>query len=331
MSNKPLVSVVIPCYNAALYVEEAVRSIMGQSYSNLEIIVINDGSTDSTKKILIQLSEEDSRIRYVENEQNIQLVATLNKGIRLSNGVFIARMDADDISHKNRIEKQVDFFTKNTEVSILGTATLSFKNKGSYNYTPQPCNNLEIKSKLFVASAFHHPTVMFNTKVLDKSKIVYDKDYYRLEDYALWVSLMFDDDIIFANLKEALLDYRLLESSESTISSRNVKEKNKTVNKIISKLFQNYKFKLSDKEQYHYVLSTNRVAFSNIDIRYVFKAYNKVLRQNKKFSLNSFLYERWIVILYYASKKMLAKNMFLIVLSKYTWCGLFNYIKKTKC
>src|SRR5690242_9188533 len=104
MKNElPLVSVIIPCFNAEKFVEDAVHSIMQQSYPNLEIIAIDDCSTDSTLNALKKLCAEDARIKLLMNEKNLGLVSTLNKGINSAEGKYIARMDADDISHVNRI------------------------------------------------------------------------------------------------------------------------------------------------------------------------------------------------------------------------------------
>ena len=96
--NNPLVSVIIPCYNAEKYVESAIRSIMNQTYKNLEIIITDDCSTDDTLEILQKLAKEDSRIKLYKNETNLKIVKTLNNMISQANGKYIARMDADDIS-----------------------------------------------------------------------------------------------------------------------------------------------------------------------------------------------------------------------------------------
>ena len=108
MKNEALVSVIIPCYNAEIYIEAALMSILQQSYHHLEVIVINDGSTDKSAEILLQFAQQDLRVRYIENEKNLGLIATLNKGIQLAQGKYIARMDADDIALPDRIEKQVE-------------------------------------------------------------------------------------------------------------------------------------------------------------------------------------------------------------------------------
>jgi len=126
MSQNSLVSVLIPCYNCEEYVEEAVMSIIKQTYPNLEILVIDDGSTDNTGNILKILAKEDPRIIYIKNEENLKLIATLNKGLNLCKGKYIARMDADDISLPTRIEKQVNFLEAHPEIGIVGTYTKNF-------------------------------------------------------------------------------------------------------------------------------------------------------------------------------------------------------------
>ena len=128
--NSPLVSVIIPCYNAENYVEEAVRSIMTQTYKNLEIIVTDDCSTDNTLKVLRNLAVEDSRIKIIENKENLKIVKSLNNMINIAQGKYIARMDADDISFPERIEKQLAFMDANPEYGLCGTNALCIDEKG---------------------------------------------------------------------------------------------------------------------------------------------------------------------------------------------------------
>src|SRR5690606_37410621 len=115
-----LVSVIIPVYNVQKYVTQAIQSILDQTYKNLEIIVIDDCSTDSTYERVLCLQEKDNRLKVYKNEKNIKIAATLNKGISLSHGQFIARMDGDDISKLDRIEKKVKFLKKNRHISLVG-------------------------------------------------------------------------------------------------------------------------------------------------------------------------------------------------------------------
>ena len=109
----PKISVVMPAYNAEKYIGESIDSILNQTYGDFEFIIINDGSRDSTKEII--LSYSDNRIVYLENEINSGIVVTLNKGLKYATGEYIARMDADDIAVAERLEKQIEFMEKNKD------------------------------------------------------------------------------------------------------------------------------------------------------------------------------------------------------------------------
>ena len=225
MSQKPLVSVLIPCYNCEEYVEEAVMSIIKQTYSNLEILVIDDGSTDNTKTILQRLAQKDSRIRYIKNEENLKLIKTLNKGLDLCNGKYIARMDADDISLLTRIEKQVNFLEKHPEIGIVGTYT---KNFGVNNRTwKMKTRDKFIRAHLFFNTCFAHPSVMIRTSVLRDNHLYYDANYLHAEDYKLWCDIAQYTKL--ANIPEILLYYRI---NQNQISNKYSKEQKETAQRI---------------------------------------------------------------------------------------------------
>ncbi len=119
--KQPLVSVIIPCYNAEKYVEQAVRSIMNQTYKNLEILITDDCSTDASFAILQKLAEEDARIKLFRNTENQKIVRTLNALVERATGKYMARMDADDISLAKRFERQAAFLEANPDIAICGT------------------------------------------------------------------------------------------------------------------------------------------------------------------------------------------------------------------
>ena len=120
------VSVILPIYNASTYLKECIDSLINQTYSNIEIIAINDGSTDESVKIIEQYMKKDNRIKLYNNEKNMKLIYTLNKGLSLSSGDYIARMDSDDICRLNRIEKQVEFMEKNKDIQLCGSKIKAF-------------------------------------------------------------------------------------------------------------------------------------------------------------------------------------------------------------
>ena len=160
----PLVSVIIPCYNAEKYVEEAIRSVMTQTYSNLEIIVTDDCSSDNTLMILETLAAEDSRIKVIKNEENLKIVKSLNNMIEVAQGKYIARMDADDISLPERIEKQVSFLESNPEYGLCGTNAWHIDENGKkIGKSYLPVTHEENKFYLAYYSTFYHPTIMLRS------------------------------------------------------------------------------------------------------------------------------------------------------------------------
>lgn len=128
--NYPLISVLIPTFNVERFVEEAIRSIINQTYSNLEIIIVDDCSSDNTYEILQRLAVEDSRIRLFKNQENKKIVETLNLAISYASGEFIARMDGDDVSLPDKIEKQYRFLMANPNIDLVGVSYIIIDEDG---------------------------------------------------------------------------------------------------------------------------------------------------------------------------------------------------------
>ena len=201
------VSVIIPCYNAERFVEKAVRSIMEQTYHNLEIICCDDCSSDSTLAILKRLSAEDERIQIIKHSENKQLIYTLNELVEIAGGEYIARMDADDISLPERIEKQLDFMQKNPEIDFCGCNAWHInENDKVIGKSTLPESYDDIKFFLPFYSTFYHPTVFAKAAVLKENP--YDKEFLHAEDYELWCRLIFEKGLRGANLKYKMLFYR---------------------------------------------------------------------------------------------------------------------------
>lgn len=227
MKEQVLVSVLIPCFNAEKYVEDAVRSIMTQTYENLEIVLIDDCSTDGTPQILDRLKETDDRIKVYRNEENLKLIKTLNKGLELCSGEYIARMDSDDISFPTRIEKQVNFLNENVDYGIVSAMFFTFKNlDGKKNLYINPSTNEELRAFLLFKSGICHPAVMMRRSLFTELSFRFEDEYLHVEDYALWSKVMYKTKL--ANLNEPLLYYRVHESQISTIyEERQLKNKSK--------------------------------------------------------------------------------------------------------
>lgn len=210
MKEQPLVSVLIPAFNAELYIERAVRSIMNQTYINLEINIIDDGSVDGTKEIIDRLKLIDGRINFISRE-NRGLARTLNELLRISKGKYCARMDADDYSFPQRIEKQVEYMEKHPEVAVLGTAIclsntkeILFKNK---NLT----HEIRKVRMLFRNAGVAHPTAMFRTEFFSTYDLQYREDLVTSEDYRLWIDVILAGGVI-DSLQDVMLEYRVSDS-----------------------------------------------------------------------------------------------------------------------
>src|SRR5947209_7771425 len=160
MRDAPRLSVVMPVYNAASVVREAIESILNQTFSDFEFIIVDDGSTDDSGKILREYAGRDDRIRLYTQE-NHGLVASLNRYCRLANGRYIARMDADDISLPRRFEKQFHFLEAHPEVGILGTWIQDIDENGAPRTAwPVPTDPAVIQWFLMFGNCIAHPSVM---------------------------------------------------------------------------------------------------------------------------------------------------------------------------
>lgn len=213
--DSPLVSVLMPVYNAQETVIESLNSIINQTYQNLEIIVINDGSSDESERLVRSLT--DKRITIYANDTNRGIIKTLNRGLQLARGKYIARMDADDISLPTRIEEEVKLMEQHPEVVVCGTDIELFSDTG--RKLPKPFlvsgDSRELKSRLAVATCFAHPSVIIRKSVLDKHRLAYDSNYLHAEDYKMWLDLSPYGEFHF--IRKKLLRYRI---SDTQISQR---------------------------------------------------------------------------------------------------------------
>lgn len=143
-----LISVIIPVYNVEKFVEQAILSICYQTYTNLEIIIIDDCSTDNTFALVQRIAQEDERIKLYRNEKNLKLVNTLNKALQFVTGEYVLRMDGDDISALDRIEKMYDFLQKNPDYVLVGSQVNTIDEQGNQIGQPNLPNNLEVIQKV---------------------------------------------------------------------------------------------------------------------------------------------------------------------------------------
>lgn len=215
----PLISVILPVYNAEHTLGEAIESILNQTFAGFELIIINDGSTDASEKIVLKY--DDKRIKYFSNDGNKGLIYTLNRGLGLARGKYIARMDADDISLPTRFEKQVRILEEDSSVIVCGSRIRYFGIKKGKSVYIAPESSEENKKWLVRESCFAHPTVMMRKEVLVNNRIGYHPDYKNAEDYKLWIDLA--PYGAFYNIQEVLLNYRL--SPTQITQSHNTEQK----------------------------------------------------------------------------------------------------------
>ncbi len=205
MSSRPLVSIILPIFNGEKYLETAIKSVLSQEYANWELLLIDDGSSDNSQRIM--RAQTDIRIKPVVHTSNQGLISTLNHGLTLARGQYIARMDQDDISDISRLNKQVKFLLENPDVGILGTqAAIINKDDRVQGILPAPIFSDDISFGLKITNCFIHGSVMFNRKALPDD-IFYPSSYLHSEDYALWVKLA-NAGVKMRNLDEVLYFWR---------------------------------------------------------------------------------------------------------------------------
>ncbi|MBN3069736.1 MULTISPECIES: glycosyltransferase [Pectobacterium] len=205
MINHSLVSVIIPVNKHNPFLKEAIESIQNQSYSNIEVIIIANGCSDLFFNSLQEFSDEKTKI--IRTELSF-LPFSLNLGIHIANGEFIARMDSDDIADVNRIAKQVAYMIAHSDVTVIGSNVKFINEHGIITgMSDYPTSHRNIKKRMMYNCCVAHPTVMMRRDVIVKAG---GYMYGSLsEDYDLWLRLLQDKNVVFHNIKEPLLQYRI--------------------------------------------------------------------------------------------------------------------------
>jgi glycosyltransferase involved in cell wall biosynthesis len=212
------VSVLMCVYNGESYLREAVNSILTQTFTDFEFIIIDDGSTDSTATILAEYEPKDARL-CIHHQTNQGLIASLNKGLELAQGKYIARMDADDVSLPERLAKQVDFLETHPEIDVLGTGVQILDGSGNTSPTLQsPTGPDVLRWCLCFFSPITHPTVMMRRQIV-KRVGGYSPDMLYAEDYDLWRRLSCVTRL--SNLQDVLLHLR---RHDANVSNRHASE-----------------------------------------------------------------------------------------------------------
>jgi len=275
-NNNPKVTVLMPVYNGQRYLRQAIESILGQTFTNFEYLIVDDGSVDASRDIV--RSYRDSRIKLIENKKNLGVVKALNCGIALAEGDYIARQDADDISHPKRLEKQVAFLNSHPEIALLGTRVNSIDQHGRRS-RPYGCctvsSELAIRWQLMFDNPFVHSSVIMRTGIV-RGAGGYNENFLACEDYELFSRLAYSYKA--TNLQEALLDYRYHSGS---VASRCTKENNLIIGDVLRKAFNNSVNSVPDEECIRLWLSINNpynfksTANAGQLVKHIQSTYNK--------------------------------------------------------
>lgn len=255
--KSPLVSVIMPVYNAENYLAEAIESILKQTYRNFEFIIVDDASTDNSKPIIKKYAKKDRRIRSYFSKSNHGEAAARNLGFSKARGEYIAVMDGDDISDNKRLEKQVDYLTKHRDTVVMGS-NISIMDStstvyGERHYTE---NDREIRKEIGWKSPFAHPTVMMKKNALDLAK-GYDEGLLQAPDYDLWFRLLRLGK--GHNLQEKLLIYRVHDSNSKINAKRTIHYTTKIQRRyLFDKTCFNFKALLLHSLHYPLMLVPNR-------------------------------------------------------------------------
>jgi glycosyltransferase involved in cell wall biosynthesis len=243
MSSKtPLVSVVMPAYNAEKYISEAIESILNQTFKDFEFIIINDGSTDSTPNIIDKYARLDKRIIVLNNEKNLNIAESRNRGVEIAKGKYIATMDSDDRALPDRLKNQLEFLESNKDVAIsIGNINI-MDGKGVFQYTRKyPVTNKDIRSKVYRFNPFPNPTIMCRREVYEKNG-KYNNAYVPIDDFDFW--LRAGTQFKFGNCGKIVLNYRVVEGSAS---HRKLRLTERLTFKLRWKAFKlGYKFTVGD-------------------------------------------------------------------------------------
>lgn len=201
----PLVSVLMPAYNAEKYIAEAIESILSQTFKDFEFIIVDDASTDNTWKIIQEYAKKDERISIYRNEKNLYIAENRNRLVNLAKGKYIAWQDADDVSMPVRLKKQSHFLEKNPQVGIVGGYLQFFDEKGTKSIRKYAISDKELRKNIFRFSPVAQPTAMIRKKCFEKVGL-YNPKYPPAEDIDM--SFRIGTFYEFANLPQITLKYR---------------------------------------------------------------------------------------------------------------------------
>jgi glycosyltransferase involved in cell wall biosynthesis len=303
----PLISVIMPVFNAEKYLSFAIDSILKQTFTDFEFLIFNDGSSDNSRQIIESFN--DPRIKFFDSVENLGYVAHLNRGIEIAAGKYIARMDADDISLPERFETQVSFLESHPEVGLCGAWIRQFKNDDDRSggiVTRFAANHEKISVHLLRHNSFAHPVVMIRRSILIDHGLRYDADFMPSEDGRLWVTMKKYTRL--HNIQKVLLYYRIHASQTSTVQKQ---RRYRNTTRIKIELIEEIVGTLSEKEKSIYADIIHHTYQHTSDyLADLFALVNKIIAANnvKKLYVPALLNRQLQNTLKSVSKRFIKKN-----------------------
>ena len=330
-----LISVIMSNYNTPeLFLTAAIESVLSQTYKNFEFIIIDDCSTDDSLKIIESYSDE--RIKILKNERNLGITKSLNRGLKIASGEYIARMDSDDICYPQRFERQIEFLRSNPGYIVCGTGIEQIDEWGNLRINKQQCRDIPEREEYQIYLLFAnnpnivHPTAMFNHGLLIENQITYDENYVLAQDYRMWVTC--SEYAECGNVPEILLKYRV--HSKAVSNERREKQRLFALNNIKEQL---KKLSIELPKEYEHIHENFLFSRCPYSIEYK-KWIMLIIKQNQKYhvynqkKLEQILWRKWVEISYFEirTQKNLLKLIKCIAEIPISYMGQLLLIKKER-
>lgn len=268
------ISVVIPCFNAQNFIASAISSILTQSFTNFELIIINDGSSDNTHDEINQFS--DHRITYIQNPKNQGNYVARNIGINISKGKYICMMDADDMSCPDRLKIQYQFMEKHPKIGIIGTLSeIIDKNNNPIGLINRPLGTADIKVNLLIDNYLTQSTLMIRSNLIKKHHMLYDESFKYTGDYDFIVRCAKKHKL--RNLNQYLIKYRV---HDSQISQAKHAEQMALADKVRLDQLKDFDIKICDDEKALHLKLVHYEHLSNEELLAAGIWLNKLLEAN---------------------------------------------------
>lgn len=296
------VSVIIPTYNRGNLIEETINSVLNQTYQNYEILVIDDGSTDNTKKVVQSIN--DRRIKYIFQEHTGHPAPTRNTGIKIAKGEYIAFLDSDDLWFPQKLEIQINFLKQNKNISMVSTNGIIILKEGIRNFFPINENLIisfkeQIKTNLVIASS-----VLIKKNVINNVGLMDENIADFIEDYDYWLRVLrFKDNSILILMKNYLIKYRI---HENNISHKTIDSSQKRLRK-----YQSFKYVISK----HF----------NFNPRFIQNILNQLHYKFRLTIMEKLLFQNKISIFFFLRDQYLSLNTRLYTIIKFIF---LNYLNK---